>query len=158
MQHTPVVQLPRQKRHNDLVPLLVALAIIAIVVLAVQALPPPATVTTTPAVSLYANPEVAQAERYLAWRAAAARAYANPEAARAERYLAWRAASVDAYVNPEVAQAERFLARRIAAEAVAGPVNPELSSANYYGELIAQDRFLRQNPEIRRYWQSQAER
>lgn len=157
MQHTPVVQLPGQKRHNEYVPLIVALAIIAIVVFTVLALTNPATVTITPAAALYTNPEVAQAERYLAWRAAAVDAYVNPEVAQARRFLARRAAAVDAYVNPEVTQAERFLARRIAAEAVAGPVNPELSWANYAQQLIAQDRFLRQNPEIRRFWQSQEE-
>lgn len=108
MQKTPVVRLPEEKRHNDLGLIIAALAIIAIAVLVVVALAHPA-VTTTPVVTIYTNPEVAQAERYMAWRAAA--------------------------------------------EGDAGPVNPELSSANRYQQLIVEDQFLRENPEIRRFLQ-----
>lgn len=41
-----------------------------------------------------------------------------------------------------------------AAAAVPGPTNPELSSALRYQEQINNDQFLRENPEIRRFWQS----
>lgn len=133
MQNTPVVRLPEKKRHNTLALFIATLAIIAIVVLVVVTPTRPVVVTTEPAVTIYTNPEVSQAARYLAWREASESAYANPEAARAARYTDQRQAS----------------------EAVAGPTNPELSSANYYQQIIARDRFLRENPEIRRFLQLQ---
>lgn len=77
--------------------------------LIVVALARPAVVTTEPAVTIYTNPEVSQAERYMAWRESFGSVYTNPE----------------------------------------------LSSANHYQQLIAEDRFLRENPEIRRFLQSQ---
>ena len=57
------------------------------------------------------------------------------------------------YPNPEVSQAARYMETHAAA-AVPGPTNPELSSALRYQEQISNDQFLRENPEIRRFWQS----
>lgn len=56
---------------------------------------------------------------------------------------------VVALVNPTVVTTE---------PATTNYTNPELSSASYYQQLIAEDRFLRENPEIRRFIQAQEER
>lgn len=115
MQHTPVVRSPEERRHRDLGLIIALLVILAVAAFAVVMLARPQLLTTEPAVNLYANPEVAQAQRYMAWRAAEA--------------------------------------------AVAGPINPELFAANRYQQQqqLAQERFLRANPEIRRFLQSQEE-
>lgn len=111
MQHTPVVRLPEEKRPHDWGLIIATVVLLAIAALVVVALARPMLLTNEPAVGIYTNPEVGQAERYMAQRAAA--------------------------------------------EAVAGPTNPELSAANRYQQLIAEDQFLRENPEIRRFLQSQ---
>lgn len=111
MQHTPVVRLPEEKRHNDLGLIIAVLAIIAIVVLVVVALARPELLTTEPAVTIYTNPEVSQAERYMAWQAEseAAAGPTNPELSSANRYQQLIAEGQFLRENPEI---RRFLQSR----------------------------------------------
>ena len=111
MQHTPVVRLPQEKRPVNWGLLIAVLALVAIVAFAVTMMARPTLLTGEPSVTIYPNPEVSQAQRYL-----------------------------------EV-QADSALGT--------GSTNPELSSARRYQEQIAYDRFLRENPEIRRFLQGQ---
>lgn len=111
MQHTPVVRLPQEKRPVNWGLLIAVLALVAIVAFAVTMMARPTLLTGEPSVTIYPNPEVSQAQRYL---------------------------EVQADSAPGI-----------------GPTNPELSSARRYQEQIAYDRFLRENPEIRRFLQGQ---
>jgi hypothetical protein len=111
MQHMPVVQLPKEKRHYDWGLIIATILLVVIALLAVVAVARPDLFTGEPAVSRYANPEVMQAERYMAMHSAA--------------------------------------------EQQPGPTNPELSASYRFQAQRAEDQFLRENPEIRRFLNSQ---
>lgn len=111
MQHTPVVRLPEEKRPVNWGLLIAVLALVAIVALAVTMMARPTLLTGELPVTIYPNPELSQAQRYLEVQADAAPVPGptNPELSSARRYQEQIAYDQFLRENPEI---RRFLQRQ----------------------------------------------